>query len=160
MLTFPYSDIVNTIAKNCVRFEWQLMTAESCTGGMVATALSTPAGASSWFRGSIVAYDSEIKQELLQVENSILKQHGAVSEATALAMCAGLKKWRANAGISITGIAGPNSDDSGSPVGLVWFGFITPQQHYAVRQQFNGDRDIVRDCATRYALQKFSELEK
>ncbi|MCH9757920.1 MAG: CinA family protein [Proteobacteria bacterium] len=155
MLTFPYSDLVNTIANNCIRFKWQLMTAESCTGGMVATALSTPAGASSWFRGSVVAYDNTIKESLLQVDNDTILNnpaHGAVSEACALAMSAGLKKLGADVGVAITGIAGPSGDNSKKPVGLVCFGLITPQQHDAVWQQFAGDRDRVRESATQYAL--------
>ncbi|MFP4354628.1 MAG: competence/damage-inducible protein A [Phycisphaerae bacterium] len=122
-----------------------LATAESCSGGLIAKVLTDTAGASDYFRGSIVAYHNEIKQKLLGVDTETLEQNGAVSEPVALQMADGAREalgvdWA----ISVTGIAGPAGGSEQKPVGTVWIGLAGPDGTSAWRHQLPGDRGHVR----------------
>jgi nicotinamide-nucleotide amidase len=100
----------------------KIVTAESCTGGLVAAALTEIAGSSDVVDCGFVTYSNEAKQSLVGVPAATLKQHGAVSEQTAAAMAAGaLKNSRADLSVAITGIAGPGGGSKRKPVGLVYF---------------------------------------
>jgi nicotinamide-nucleotide amidase len=116
--------------------------AESLTGGLVGARLTAVPGASDWFRGSIVAYDSAVKHSLLGVPDGPV-----VSERAAVAMAAGAAKLlAADVGLGVTGVAGPAEQD-GQPVGTVWMGVALDGETDAVRVQLPGDRDRVRQFA-------------
>lgn len=132
----------------------KLTTAESCTGGMVAAALTAVAGSSSVVERGFVTYSNEAKTEMLGVPAPLIAQHGAVSEAVARAMAEGaLAHSRAQIAVAITGIAGPGGGSADKPVGLVHFACAAtgqPTRHQAV--VFPGDRVAVRQAATLTAL--------
>jgi nicotinamide-nucleotide amidase len=131
-----------------------MATAESCTGGMVAAAITARPGSSSVFDRGFVTYSYESKEELLNVSREILEKHGAVSRECAAAMAHGTldRSW-ADLAISITGIAGPDGGMEGKPVGLVYIGCglrdgpVEVQEHH-----FPGDRDEVRAHTVTAAL--------
>lgn len=131
-----------------------IVSAESCTGGMVASALTDVPGSSAAFSGGVVAYANEVKSDLLDVPASLLAQHGAVSEPTARAMAEGaLRIPGATIAVATTGIAGPDGGSPDKPVGLVWFAVARADGRIsAVMQQFAGDRGTVRHRATLFAL--------
>jgi nicotinamide-nucleotide amidase len=100
-----------------------LAVAESCTGGMLAAAITDQPGSSAYFKGGVVAYSNEVKERLLDVPAELLERHGAVSAEVARAMAEGARRrLQADLAVSITGIAGPDADGTGKPVGLthVW----------------------------------------
>ena len=152
--------IATTLVDAALRRRLRLATAESCTGGMVAAALTDIPGASACFVGGIVAYDNAVKQSALGVSQQMLNQHGAVSEETACAMCSGLvERLHATAAVSITGIAGPTGGTADKPVGTVCFGFcLNGQATTAQTHHFTGDRQAVRSAATKHALLTLTEL--
>ncbi len=133
----------------------KLATAESCTGGWVAEAVTAIAGSSDWFERGFVTYSNEAKMEMLGVAAGTLAAHGAVSEATAGEMAAGaLAHSRAQLALSITGVAGPAGGTVEKPVGMVCFGWAgAGGQVTVVTRNFSGDRESVRRQAVICALQ-------
>lgn len=130
-----------------------IATAESCTGGMVAAALTDVPGSSAAFLGGVVAYDDALKSSALGVKPATLAAHGAVSKETALEMAAGARRVTgADWALSTTGIAGPGGGTASRPVGLVWFGLDGPAGASAFERRFPGDRTAVRMRATAAAL--------
>lgn len=133
----------------------RLATAESCTGGMVAAALTDIAGSSDVVERGFVTYSNEAKSELLGVPAALIAAHGAVSAEVAAAMAAGaLAQAPVELAVAITGVAGPGGGTPAKPVGLVWFG--SGRRGGAMvteRQVFAGDRAAVRLAATRRALE-------
>ncbi len=132
-----------------------LTTAESCTGGWVAKAITDIAGSSAWFERGFVTYSNEAKAQMIGVQpESTLEAHGAVSEPVVIEMAIGaLKAARADYAISISGIAGPDGGSEAKPVGTVWFGFASVKGEGITRREcFSGDRESVRRQATVYAL--------
>jgi nicotinamide-nucleotide amidase len=132
---------------------WKVAVAESCTGGLLGGRLTDVPGSSEWFAGGIVAYKNEVKQELLDVAAEILERHGAVSEPTAVAMADGVReRLGANAGVAITGIAGPTGGSPEKPVGTV---VIAVSAGTAVVRTFRfvGDRAMVRQQAVIAAME-------
>lgn len=106
-------------------------TAESCTGGRVAERITALSGASAVYRGGVVSYWSEVKRDVLGVPWEIIEQHGAVSEPCARAMAEGARAITgADLGVSVTGVAGPDSDERGNPVGRVFIALATPSGTY------------------------------
>jgi nicotinamide-nucleotide amidase len=134
--------------------ELKAATAESCTGGLVAAALTAIAGSSSVMERGFVTYSNEAKTEMLGVPPEIIIAHGAVSEPVARAMAEGaLSHSHAQVAVAITGIAGPGSDGTDKPVGLVHFARAAtgmPTSHHV--EVFAGDRDAVRLAAAMTAL--------
>jgi nicotinamide-nucleotide amidase len=135
-----------------------LTTAESCTGGWIAKALTDIAGSSQWFVEGFVTYSDEAKVQRLGVSRSVLKRDGAVSEAVVRAMAIGaLKRAGAQRSVAVTGIAGPGGAVPGKPVGTVWLGWAERRGRgisVAVRlKHFRGDRDAVRRKTVRLALE-------
>lgn len=130
-------------------------TAESCTGGMVAAAITGIAGSSGWFDRGFVTYSNEAKRELLGVSAATLDRHGAVSEATAAEMAAGaLLHSRADLAVAVTGIAGPDGGSAAKPVGTVCFAWL--RRGHAVRvatHRFAGGRAAVRRASVIVALE-------
>ncbi len=128
-------------------------TAESCTGGLVAAALTSVPGSSAVVAGGIVSYSNEVKQARLGVPEATLKAHGAVSEECALAMAEGARQaLGCDLAVSITGIAGPGGGVPGKPVGTVCFAWATPEGSKARTHRFRGDRDRVRAFSVARAL--------
>jgi len=129
-------------------------TAESCTGGAIADALVSVAGASKAYRGSVVAYANDVKTSLLGVPEATLASVGAVSEETARAMAQGVReRLGVDVGISTTGIAGPDGGTPEKPVGLVWFGFAFANgEVHAQALTIPGSRDDIRGRSTTMAL--------
>ena len=129
-------------------------TAESCTGGLVAAALTHHPGSSSAMLGGFVTYSNEMKHGLLGVETALLDRVGAVSGEVAAAMAEGaLARSGADLAVSITGIAGPGGGTAAKPVGLVWFGLA--RTGHPVRTEhavLPGDRQQVREVSVRRAL--------
>jgi len=138
-----------------------LTTAESCTGGGVAEAITDIAGSSVWFDCGFVTYSNHAKTRLLQVSESTLATHGAVSDETAAAMCQGaIANSKANVALSTTGIAGPDGAVPGKPVGTVYFGWAIGDRVTTQRMQFAGDRQAVREQSVVHALQGLLQLLK
>lgn len=133
---------------------WTAATAESCTGGRIAAALTRVAGASHGFAGGIVAYDSAVKTSVLGVEAILLARDGAVSESVALAMARGARaSLGAQIAVATTGVAGPGGGSAEKPVGLVVFAIEDVRGNaHARRIRLRGDRETVQGRATTYAL--------
>ena len=122
-----------------------LATAESCTGGGLGFCLTAVSGSSAVYLGGVVSYANRIKENVLHVSEEVLKMHGAVSESTAKAMAEGVRAlMEADIALSITGIAGPASDDTLKPVGLVYIGLSTKNGTVIKENHFTGDREQVR----------------
>lgn len=131
----------------------KVATAESCTGGLVATRITSVPGSSSVFLGGVVSYANAVKSELLGVPQELLGRAGAVSAECAEAMAVGVReRLGADVAVSVTGIAGPDGGTPLKPVGLVYFGVATAAGVKSERQQFAGDREAVRLQATDRAL--------
>ena len=131
-----------------------ITTAESCTGGWVAKAITDIAGSSAWFERGFVTYSNEAKAQMIGVREPTLEQHGAVSEPVVVEMAIGaLRAARADYAISVSGVAGPDGGSVEKPVGTVWFGVASVSGQGVTRREcFAGDREAVRRQATAYAL--------
>ncbi len=130
-----------------------LATAESCTGGMVASRLTSVPGASEVFVGSVVAYANGVKEAGLGVPAALIAEHGAVSAEVATAMAAGAReRLGADVAVAVTGVAGPGGGTADKPVGLVFAHAIGPDGEKSVRTELPGDRDMIRVRATAAAL--------
>lgn len=131
-----------------------LATAESCTGGMIASACTDLAGSSAWFERGFVSYSNAAKTQLLGVPADCIASHGAVSEPVARAMALGaLTHSAAQVAVAVTGVAGPGGGSPDKPVGTVWIAWAMADQVRAERMQFSGDRAAVRQATVEHALQ-------
>ena len=131
-----------------------LATAESCTGGRVAQAITAIPGASAVYRGGVVSYWTSVKADVLGVDAALLEEFGAVSEPVARAMAEGACRITgADMAVSVTGVAGPDSDERGNPVGLVYIGLATPTGTFC-RTINSGrrNRERIQDKAMHHAL--------
>jgi nicotinamide-nucleotide amidase len=137
-----------------------LATAESCTGGWVAQAVTTIAGSSEWFERGFVTYSDAAKQEMLGVSARALAEHGAVSEQTAREMAVGaLAHSRAQVTVAITGVAGPDGGSQEKPLGMVCFAWAVKEGTLSAEtRQFKGDRESVRRQSVITALQGVLDL--
>lgn len=130
-----------------------LATAESCTGGAIASKFTAQAGASAYFLCGVVSYSNESKNSVLGVEMSDITHFGAVSEQVAKAMASGARAISgADFAISTTGIAGPTGGSKEKPVGTVWIGVATPNRCFAVLKNCGTDRSQIISRATAYAI--------
>jgi nicotinamide-nucleotide amidase len=130
-----------------------LVTAESCTGGMIAAALTDIAGSSAAVERGFVTYSNAAKAELLSVDPAVIGAKGAVSSEVAEAMAKGaLAHSHAHVAVSVTGIAGPDGGSAEKPVGLVWFGLSAGGGTTTENEIFAGDRAAVRRQAVEKAL--------
>jgi nicotinamide-nucleotide amidase len=137
-----------------------LATAESCTGGGVAQAITGIAGSSAWFERGFITYSNLSKQQMLGVAEATLITYGAVSEATVRAMVAGaLRHSEAQVALAVSGVAGPDGGTPDKPVGTVWFAWgLKNGMTFARLHQLQGGRDKVRAQAVHIALLGVSEL--
>lgn len=138
---------------------WKVTTAESCTGGLVAGAITSVAGSSDWFEYGFVAYANSAKTSLLGVSQTLLREHGAVSEAAARKMAEGaLARSGADVAVAITGIAGPGGGSPEKPVGTVCFAWVLKGAGVvAASRHFPGDRGAVRHASAAAALEGLVE---
>lgn len=133
----------------------KLVTAESCTGGMIAEWVTRIPGSSDWFERSLVTYSNESKEELLGVSKATLDKYGAVSEETAAEMAMGaLNASHADIAVAVTGIAGPDGGTRAKPVGTVCLAWAVQGGYvYSVRVQLDGDRQAIRRQSAALALE-------
>ncbi len=131
-----------------------LATAESCTGGLIAAALTAVAGSSDVVDRGFVTYSNEAKSELVGVPMPLIQTHGAVSKEVAAAMAQGaLARSRAGMAVSVTGVAGPGGGSAAKPVGLVCFGLARAGQPVTTEQHvFPGDRNAIRAATVAHAF--------
>ena len=129
--------------------------AESCTGGLVASALTSVPGSSVWFRGAVVPYADDLKIQLCGVDASVLAASGAVSESVVLELARGVRRrLGADVGVGISGIAGPGGATGEKPVGLVHLAIADGTRERAWATRWVGDRDLVRSRAATFALDR------
>jgi nicotinamide-nucleotide amidase len=151
-------ELATSVLAACRARGWHVATAESCTGGLVAAALTAIAGASDVVDRGFVTYSNEAKTELLGVPETTLAAVGGVSAETALAMATGaVSRARVDLAVSITGIAGPGGGCAEKPVGLVYLGVATKESCRSERHVFPGDRDEIRRRAMIRALEVLRE---
>jgi len=133
----------------------KLVTAESCTGGGIAYAITSIPGSSQYFEQGFVTYSNSSKQKLLNIDNNIINIYGSVSEETATSMAEGaIQNSDADISLSVTGIAGPDGGSAAKPVGTVWFGlagksFSTKTLH----KHFSGNRKEIRQISIQAGLE-------
>ncbi|MEE2059109.1 competence/damage-inducible protein A [Rhodococcus artemisiae] len=140
-----------------------IATAESCTGGLIATRLTSRPGSSAYVTGGVVAYSNDAKSDLIDVPAELITAHGAVSEQVAAAMAEGARRrLKADVAVSTTGIAGPDGGTEAKPVGTVCFGVaLDGRPTYTVTRRFPGDREQVRTLTTTAALHSVvAQLER
>lgn len=149
--------VAQRVGRRLLEAGWSVTTAESCTGGWIAKALTDTAGSSRWFGEGFVTYSDAAKMRTLGVSRTLLTREGAVSEAVVRAMARGaLRRAHATNAVAVTGIAGPDGAVPGKPVGTVWFCWAEKHSgsvRYRVeRKRFRGDREAVRRNTVRWAL--------
>tara|TARA_B100000989_G_scaffold240303_1_gene187189 strand:+ start:40 stop:534 length:495 start_codon:yes stop_codon:yes gene_type:complete len=136
---------------------FKISAAESCTGGLLSSAIVNNNGASEVFERSFITYSNEAKINVLKINNNIIEDFGAVSKQTAYHMASRLvNNFNADIGIGITGIAGPSGGSKNKPVGLVWIGFGTKKKIMTKKKLFNGSRLEIRLKATLGSLKELN----
>ncbi len=155
-MKFNFEKLAKELGETLEHKQLMLVTAESCTGGMVAEVVTLVSGSASWFERGFVTYSNQAKHEMLAVSAETIEEYGAVSEQTATAMAQGaLNHSHASVSVAVTGIAGPTGGTDEKPVGTVCFawafkdGFLKSEQNH-----FDGDRNNIRSQATQYVLQQ------
>ena len=148
---------IDELARLLTASELRLVTAESCTGGLIAATLTEIAGSSTWFEGGFVTYRLSAKERMLGVPAALLAREGAVSEPVARAMAEGaLHASDSHVSVAVTGLAGPNGGEPLLPVGTVWFAWALrarePRCVQTAVHQLKGDRSAVRAAAVAIAL--------
>jgi nicotinamide-nucleotide amidase len=152
----PTEDLALRLGLVLQKNQLLLATAESCTGGGIAEAVTRIPGSSAWFDRGFVTYSYESKVDLLGVKRETLLDHGAVSEEIATQMVEGaIARSRAQVAVAVTGIAGPDGGQPDKPVGTVWFAWKFPKKPIISEVcHFQGDRTAVRAQTVSYALTK------
>lgn len=133
--------------------ELTLALAESCTGGLLGYRITRVPGSSDYYRGTVVAYATDVKERVLGVDREVLLEHGAVSEMTVREMACGVRELMdADVALAVTGIAGPGGGMPEKPVGLVYVGLVVPEGEVVERYVFGGDREENRARSVEVAL--------
>ena len=147
-------ELVETLAEKLIEKKMMIATAESCTGGLLSSALTRKAGASQYFERGFVTYSDDAKQEQLDVPKNTIILKGAVSNETAEAMAIGaLANSNAQIAVSITGVAGPDGGSHDKPVGTVFFGFaVKGASSISAKNNFEGTRQQIQEQAVIVAL--------
>ena len=137
----------------------KLSLAESCTGGMIGSEITSIGGSSTFFLGSAVTYSNESKERILGVSHSSLIEHGAVSEAVAREMAEGsLKVYGSDIAGSVTGIAGPEGGTPEKPVGTVWMAVTDGKRAVTYENHFKGDRKDIREQTAKVLIDRLIEF--
>lgn len=148
-------DILSLLNKKTVA------TAESCTGGGIGAALTSVPGISRIYKGGVVTYTDEVKANLLNIDQGLIGEYGAVSAQVAEAMADRVRALLgADIGVSVTGLAGPDGDDRGNPVGTVFIGYADDSVCISKEFHFWGDRESVRLQAVEQALNLIQDMNK
>ena len=138
---------------NCIKNRLTITTAESCTGGMISSAIVHINGSSKIYKSSFIVYSNDMKSALLNISNDLITKNGAVSEIVAHNMAKNsLKILKADLSIAVTGIAGPTGGSIDKPVGLVWIGIGTKEKIITNKYQFDGNRLEIRQKTTFQSL--------
>jgi len=160
MLSREYTNLIQKLASQCLVRDILIVTAESCTGGLLSSLFTQEAGSSKWFDRGFVTYSNNSKIDSLGVREETLGNFGAVSQEIANEMSTGaLKNSEANLGISITGIAGPGGGSLAKPVGTVYFS-IANQKKVILEHKadFLGSRETIRKESVLFVLNKLLNL--
>ena len=160
MLSREYTNLIQKLASQCLVRDILIVTAESCTGGLLSSLFTQEAGSSKWFDRGFVTYSNNSKIDSLGVREETLGNFGAVSQEIANEMSTGaLKNSEANLGISITGIAGPGGGSLAKPVGTVYFS-IANQKKVILEHKadFKGSRETIRKESVLFVLNKLLNL--
>lgn len=158
-MTNPTDDLARQLGQQLLTCGARVTTAESCTGGGIAEAITAIPGASAWFDYGFVTYSNQAKQHLLGVPPELLRAYGAVSREVVCAMATGAAKMAsARFSVAVSGIAGPGGGTVEKPVGTVWLAWSCPSEVASAHHVFAGDRDQVRLQATMAALQGLIKL--
>ena len=150
------TSLVEALAQKLVAKRWIMATAESCTGGGIAAALTDLAGSSAWFDAGYVTYSNAAKQKMLGVNSAHFSAGGpgAVSEEVVREMSAGaVARSEANVAVAVSGVAGPGGGSAEKPVGMVWIGWCVEGESIAQCYFFDGDRERIRQETVAAALQ-------
>jgi nicotinamide-nucleotide amidase len=146
-------DLIKQLFSLLDQHQWRVVTAESCTGGMIAAALTDMAGSSAYFDRGFVTYSNESKMEQLDVQPLTIERMGAVSEQTARLMARGAYAHsNADLAVSVTGVAGPGGGSDEKPVGLVYIGLSTDDYAAVHKHHFDGDRASIRQQTVEAAI--------
>lgn len=152
------TDLSIQLATRLTSLQWTMVTAESCTGGLMAAHCTDLPGSSHWFERGFVTYSNAAKTDLLGVSPDVIAAEGAVSESVARAMALGaVYRSPAQVSVAVTGIAGPGGASPGKPVGTVWFAWCIEGWVTAQVKHFEGDRPSVRRAAVQWGLQGLLE---
>lgn len=142
------------VGKKLAQLQKTIATAESCTGGKIASVISSVAGSSAYFKGSIVAYGTDIKENVLQIDNTIIEKHSVVSAEVAKAMAKSVQNiCKTDFAIATTGNAGPQKGDSNAEIGTVFIALATPNQTLVEEFNFGQPREKVIDRAVNKSLE-------
>lgn len=160
MKRYDITALAGQLGHSCARRSVMLATAESCTGGGVAEAITRISGSSAWFDRALVTYTDTAKKEMLGVSARTLDAHGAVSEPVAREMAQGALAFsHADVSVAVTGIAGPTGGTEAKPVGLVYIAWAVRGEAVQVRRfRFEGGRDAVREQSVAFSLQGLIEI--
>ena len=157
--------LVALLADDLISKNKMLITAESCTGGLIGAKCTQLAGSSAWFFGGLISYDNQAKENMLNVSRQNLQDYGAVSKEVVAQMCMGALKYGADISVAVSGVAGPGGGSEEKPVGTVYIGWMTKEwikQGKAAQVQgfqFQGDRDAVRELTVINAIQGVLAIE-
>jgi PncC family amidohydrolase len=147
-------EVAKKLVDICISKNLRIAVAESCTGGMLSSAITSVSGSSIVFDRGFITYSNESKIDLLDINTELLKDYGAVSPITASEMAIGaIKRSLADITVSITGIAGPNGGTPEKPIGLVYFATCTHDKTESHEKRFIGSRQEIRELATIFALE-------
>lgn len=162
MFDAEIANLAKRAIETLVAHDMTIATAESCTGGLIAGALTSISGSSEVVYGGFVTYANEAKMKMIAVPEQVLAEHGAVSEQTARAMAEGaLRASSADIAIAVTGVAGPTGGTDEKPVGLVYFGCATAHETYYQERRY-GDlgRDEIRMATVVTALKMIADVAR
>ena len=144
---------------NCVNKNLTITTAESCTGGMISSAIVHINGSSQIFKSSVIVYSNDMKSKLLNIPKDLIIKNGAVSETVVHNMAKkSLEMVNSDVSIAVTGIAGPTGGSVDKPVGLVWIGIGTKEKIITKKYQFNGNRLEIRQKTTLESLKLANDI--
>lgn len=158
-MTTKFEPLASEVLSRLKKAHLTLATAESCTGGLVGKLLTDIPGSSAVYLGGVISYTNGVKHRLLGVQEDTLRVYTAVSRQTAHEMALGAREATgASIGVSVTGLAGPDSDETGREVGLVYIAIDLPGVSYCKQLQLPGDREAVRNQAAEAVLKLILEF--
>jgi nicotinamide-nucleotide amidase len=145
--------LIEALARELIDAGLSMTVAESCTGGLMAKRITDLPGSSAYFHGGVVAYADRVKVDVLGVDETVLLDDGAVSEAVAVGMARGAAElFRADVAVGVTGVAGPEGGSKEKPVGFVWYAASVQGRVESANKVFSGDREAVREQAAQAAF--------